>query len=182
MAKKNFETALTRLEQITSELEDGDISLLLWEAGIFSPFDILSSYPLPLGAPSDIRRIHVSLARKGNGNPYSTQPVNYRVLPEENRFEAYVSDDLRGDLYNLYPFRQTIAKGPALATLWLGNNDVLGAALSGNPNNPTPITPLGAFTEQYTDLLSMLAGGLAQRTGWDPEAETGVQPTIVFKG
>ena len=27
MAKKNFETALSRLEQITNELEDGDISL-----------------------------------------------------------------------------------------------------------------------------------------------------------
>lgn len=27
MAKKNFETALTRLEQITNELENGDISL-----------------------------------------------------------------------------------------------------------------------------------------------------------
>ncbi len=76
-------------------------------------------------------------------------------------------------------FRQTVAKGPGLATLWLGNNDVLGAALSGNPNNPTPITPIGDFTEQYTDLMSMLAGGLARRTGWDPVAQTGVQPTIV---
>ena len=27
MAKKNFETALSRLEQITGELEDGDLSL-----------------------------------------------------------------------------------------------------------------------------------------------------------
>lgn len=70
---------------------------------------------------------------------------------------------------------QAIAKGGALATFWLGNNDVLGPAMSGEPaagfGNPLSI---GAqtFQARYTATLSVLAGGLRQRNN-------GLKPTII---
>lgn len=70
---------------------------------------------------------------------------------------------------------QAIAKGGALATFWLGNNDVLGPAMSGEPaagfGNPLSV---GAqtFQARYTATLSVLAGGLRQRNN-------GLKPTII---
>ncbi|MCP4293013.1 MAG: hypothetical protein GY780_14400, partial [bacterium] len=66
-------------------------------------------------------------------------------------------------------FRAAIAKGAGLATLWIGNNDVLGGATSGNPVIGAPgagnITPAADFGVQYNILLQSLAGGLIQRNG-----------------
>lgn len=70
---------------------------------------------------------------------------------------------------------QAIAKGGALATFWLGNNDVLGPAMSGEPpagfGNPLSV---GAqtFQARYTATLSVLAGGLRQRNN-------DLKPTII---
>ncbi|HUV06600.1 MAG TPA: hypothetical protein VMX75_02655 [Spirochaetia bacterium] len=79
---------------------------MLWEEGDFSPFEILSSYPLPQGTPTDLWRTRISIVSKGTTEKSSSQPVSFRVRPEESRFEATVSDDVRGDLRNLYPFLQ----------------------------------------------------------------------------
>jgi hypothetical protein len=73
---------------------------------------------------------------------------------------------------------KAIAKGGALTTVWLGNNDVLGAATSGNPNNPVPITDINAFTAEYTAMLQTLAGGLANRNGFPPTIVTANIPSI----
>jgi len=81
-------------------------------------------------------------------------------------------------------FRQAIAKGSRLTTLWIGGNDIYLAATSGNPNNPAegglPITPVPSFQQSLTDMVALLAGGQAGRLGWDPATQTGVQPTIVL--
>ena len=72
-------------------------------------------------------------------------------------------------------FYQAVAKGGALTTLWLGNNDVLGPAMSGEPAagfGAPGSAGAQAFQADYTALLSMLAGGLRQRNN-------GLQPTIV---
>jgi lysophospholipase L1-like esterase len=70
---------------------------------------------------------------------------------------------------------QAIAKGGALATFWLGNNDVLVPAMSGEPaegfGNPGSAGAL-AFQARYTATLSVLAGGLRQRN-------YGLKPTII---
>ncbi len=72
-------------------------------------------------------------------------------------------------------FYQAVAKGGALTTLWLGNNDVLGPATSGEPaagfGNQGSAAEL-QFRADYTALLAGLAGGLAQRNN-------GLTPTIV---
>lgn len=81
-------------------------------------------------------------------------------------------------------FRQAIAKGSRLTTLWIGGNDIYLAATSGNPNDfadgGLPITPVASFQQSLTDMVALLAGGLGGRLGWDPATQTGVQPTIVL--
>lgn len=79
-------------------------------------------------------------------------------------------------------FRQAIAKGPRVLSLWIGGNDIYLGATSGNPNGAggLPITPVPQFLESLTDMVALLAGGMAGRLGWDPDTETGVQPTIVM--
>lgn len=72
-------------------------------------------------------------------------------------------------------YYQAVARGGALTTLWLGNNDVLGPATGGEP--PRGFGDFGspghrAFAADYTAMLSMLAGGLAQRNN-------GLKPTIL---
>ena len=62
-------------------------------------------------------------------------------------------------------FRQAVAQGPTLCTLWIGNNDVLGAALSGDPDIHAP-TDLTTFTTEYQTLVTTLAGGLLTRNGF----------------
>ncbi len=61
---------------------------------------------------------------------------------------------------------KAIAKGGALATMWLGNNDVLGPATSGNPAPGFGPAGAAAFQAEYTNALSILAGGLAKRNGF----------------
>ncbi len=60
---------------------------------------------------------------------------------------------------------EAIAKGARIATLWIGNNDVLGGATAGNPIVGVTVTDPSAFTTQYTTTLLTLAGGLVQRNG-----------------
>jgi len=49
---------------------------------------------------------------------------------------------------------------PTFASIWIGNNDVLGAALSGNPDR---MTPVGDFESQYGDILDNLTDGDVER-------------------
>ena len=62
-------------------------------------------------------------------------------------------------------FRQAVAQGPTLCTFWIGNNDVLGAALSGDPD-VTPPTDVTTFQTEYQTVLTTLAGGLLTRNGF----------------
>ena len=66
-------------------------------------------------------------------------------------------------------FRQTIAKGPALVTVWIGNNDALGGATSGSPVLGTNVTDPMVFEGEFRALLHSLAGGVAQRNGFPPK-------------
>lgn len=48
---------------------------------------------------------------------------------------------------------------PGIVTLWIGNNDVLGAALSGVAITGVTITPLAQFTADYQADVAAVAGG-----------------------
>lgn len=52
------------------------------------------------------------------------------------------------------PLQQVALLNPTLVLLWIGDSDVLGAALSGG--NPAMITPLSDFQARYTTLLTEL--------------------------
>ncbi|MFT5232583.1 MAG: hypothetical protein ACI9UK_001264 [Candidatus Krumholzibacteriia bacterium] len=71
---------------------------------------------------------------------------------------------------------KAIAKGAALATVWLGNNDILGAATGGNPV-PGDFDAM-QFTDDYAAMLSTLAGGLAKATGFTPTVVTANIPGV----
>lgn len=73
---------------------------------------------------------------------------------------------------------KAIAKGGALTTVWLGNNDVLGAATSGNPGVDVPLTDVTAFTMEYTAMLQTLAGGLMARNGFPATIVTANIPSV----
>jgi hypothetical protein len=55
---------------------------------------------------------------------------------------------------NTTQLQQAITLNPSLILLWIGNNDVLGAALNGG--NPALITPRADFQAQFTTLLTEL--------------------------
>lgn len=73
---------------------------------------------------------------------------------------------------------KAIAKGTALATVWLGNNDILGPATGGNPTTADLIDKLPEFTANYTAMLSTLAGGLALGNGFAPTIVTANIPSV----
>lgn len=56
---------------------------------------------------------------------------------------------------------------PTFASVWLGNNDVLGAALAGVPNGldsfPVPSTPPPLFEQQYRSVVDSLVEGGVER-------------------
>ncbi len=58
---------------------------------------------------------------------------------------------------------QAIGRGPTLVTVWLGNNDVLGAALYGGP-----ITDPTQFAADYETMISTIEDGVRTKTGFDP--------------
>jgi phospholipase/lecithinase/hemolysin len=52
---------------------------------------------------------------------------------------------------------------PTFVSLWIGNNDVLGALTSlTNPGNPLAVTPVNAFQAEYTEILDSIAAEGAQ--------------------
>lgn len=75
-------------------------------------------------------------------------------------------DDIPFTYQTASMFQQVVANGPSLLTVWVGNNDVLGPAMAGNPEGDYAPTPVPVFQAKYTALLTALAGGLMDRTGW----------------
>jgi lysophospholipase L1-like esterase len=77
-------------------------------------------------------------------------------------------------------FYQTIAKGPAMVTAWVGGNDFLFGATSGDPLGPANalITPAATFAQNYGGFLNSLAGGLLQRNGFPPTIITATLPLV----
>jgi len=75
-------------------------------------------------------------------------------------------------------FYQTIAKGPALVTAWIGGNDFLFGATSGEPIGHPAITPAATFATNYGGFLHSLAGGLLQRNGFAPTIVAATLPLV----
>lgn len=87
-----------------------------------------------------------------HGNPNGT-----RV----ERFAALVLRNIPGSPFDgTNAVTQANILQPDLVTLWIGNNDVLGAASAGVAVDGVTLTPVLAFTEKYAEVLeAMTAGG-----------------------
>lgn len=107
--------------------------------------------PLPgLGQP-----LNLDLPR-----PYDNLSVPGFDLGEALRDRARPGDDLASLILRTPAtmLEQALALEPTFALVWLGNNDVLGAATSGRVIEGVTLTPVGQFTEDYTTLVGALAG------------------------
>ncbi len=111
-------------------------------------------------------------------------PSNTLGVPGSNLFDlvlttGYIENLLAGNLNNvmhdlilripqvpdpgtgqLIPFTaltQAIAQDPTFVTLWIGNNDILGAVVAGTPIDGVSMTPLDIFQQLYGQALGALA-------------------------
>ncbi len=131
----------------------------LWE--VLNTYDSTSSYGAPYGSPNPFFDFINRASFFGNVTEHATV-TGTDGLPEDITYETASMA------------RQAIAKGPSLATVWIGNNDVLGGALGGNPvvgDDPLlggNITTFDTFQAQYSQMMQLLAGGMVQSTGFAP--------------
>jgi lysophospholipase L1-like esterase len=63
---------------------------------------------------------------------------------------------------------QAVGKGSTLVTLWIGNNDVLSGATSGNPLDGVNVTPATLFEQMYGQLLDSIDQDIQTRFGYVP--------------
>ncbi|MEN8164453.1 MAG: SGNH/GDSL hydrolase family protein, partial [Acidobacteriota bacterium] len=68
-----------------------------------------------------------------------------------------VPDPATGDLVPFTALTQAIAQDPTFVTLWIGNNDILGAAITATPIDGITMTPLDVFQQLYGQALGALA-------------------------
>lgn len=73
---------------------------------------------------------------------------------------------------------QAASLGPTLVTCWLGNNDALGGATSGEPVLGVNVTPPAAFSVMYEALLDRITEKVFNRTGFEPVIITANVPDI----
>ena len=71
------------------------------------------------------------------------------------RFPKIPNTNIDGTALN-----QAIAARPTFLTVWIGNNDILGAALAAVPIDGVTMTPVAVFQQQYRTLLATLRSQL----------------------
>lgn len=92
---------------------------------------------------------------------------------------SYFDAILRNPTFGNVTMRdQLIARGPTIATLWIGNNDILGGATDGDPVVGVNLTPAAAFEQMYTALLDDISNGISDRHGYRPVLVTANVPGI----
>jgi hypothetical protein len=84
------------------------------------------------------------------------------------RIPAVDDPDNPGEQIAFTALTQAVSQNPTFATLWIGNNDVLGAALYGTPIDGVTMTPVDTFQQLYSQAL----GGLVLLTDADVVAIT----------
>lgn len=143
-------------------------------ASVTSSLLLAAAQPTPyhnLGVPgaalADVMHAYTrytaaSYASFGKANPYFDFINRYSLfgnatVPATGSTPSYETASM---------FGQCVAKGPSLATVWIGNNDVLGGATAGTVVPGVTITDVTTFDTTYKTMLATFAGGLLKRTGW----------------
>jgi lysophospholipase L1-like esterase len=126
---------------------------LVSEPGIPTELALLTLLPGPLIAPKF----------PAQGVPINTQlprPYNNLGVPGATSVDCLATTS--GGFHDLVlrglgtAVQQAMASSPSFITLWIGNNDVLGAAVNGQAIDGVTLVPAATFREVYTQIVAAL--------------------------
>ncbi len=126
---------------------------LVSEPGIPAELTLLSLSPSPLIAPKSTSQ----------GVPVNAQvprPYNNLGVPGATSVDCLATTS--GGFHDLVlrglgtAVQQAVASGPSFITLWIGNNDVLGAAVNGQAIDGVTLVPAATFRQAYTQIVAAL--------------------------
>lgn len=124
------------------------------DPGIPAVLELKSLSPLVIGP------------KAGSGQPQNlnlNRPYNNLAVPGADVHDVVATVTDNGGLHDLIlrgigtQLQQAIALNPTFATVWAGNNDVLGAALSGRVIEGVTITPVAQFEADFKTIVNAFA-------------------------
>lgn len=124
------------------------------DPGIPATLELKSLVPLVIGP------------RGGTGQPLNlnlNRPYNNLAVPGADVHDVVATVTDNGGLHDLIlrkigtQLQQALALNPTFATVWVGNNDVLGAALSGRVVEGVTITPVAQFEADFKTIVNAFA-------------------------
>jgi lysophospholipase L1-like esterase len=132
---------------------DGFEQPLVGEPGLPSELALVSLAPVPTIAPKSTEQgapLNLGLER----------PYNNLAVPSATVQDALVTD--KGGYHDLVlrgqgsQVAQATALAPTFVTLWIGNNDVLGAVVRGRAVDGATLTPVEQFKSAYEQVVASL--------------------------
>ncbi|HEY8151286.1 MAG TPA: SGNH/GDSL hydrolase family protein [Vicinamibacteria bacterium] len=128
---------------------------LISEPGIPPEFTLVSLVPVPVIAPK-------AATAGAPKNLALARPYNNLAVPGATSIDALSRTTDAGGLHDLVlrgmgtQVQQAVALRPTAITLWIGNNDVLGAALRGRAVDGVTLTPTATFRATYGQIVAAL--------------------------
>jgi lysophospholipase L1-like esterase len=128
---------------------------LISEPGIPPEFTLVSLVPVPVIAPK-------AATAGAPRNLALARPYNNLAVPGATSIDALTRTTDAGGLHDLIlrglgtQVQQAVALRPTAITLWIGNNDVLGAALRGRAVDGVTLTPTATFRATYGQIVAAL--------------------------
>jgi lysophospholipase L1-like esterase len=128
---------------------------LISEPGIPPELTLVSLVPVPLIAPK-------AATAGAPKNLALARPYNNLAVPGATSIDALTRTTDAGGLHDVIlrglgtQVQQALALRPTAITLWIGNNDVLGAALRGRAVDGVTLTPTATFRATYGQIVAAL--------------------------
>jgi lysophospholipase L1-like esterase len=128
---------------------------LVSEPGIPPELTLVSLVPVPVIAPK-------AATAGAPKNLALARPYNNLAVPGATTVDALTRTTDAGGLHDLIlrglgtQVQQAVALRPTAITLWIGNNDVLGAALRGRAIDGVTLTPTAVFRATYGQIVAAL--------------------------
>jgi lysophospholipase L1-like esterase len=128
---------------------------LISEPGIPPEFTLVSLIPVPVVTPK-------AATAGAPKNLALARPYNNLAVPGATSIDALTRTTDAGGFHDLIlrglgtQVQQAVALRPTAITLWIGNNDVLGAALRGRAVDGVTLTPIATFRATYGQIVAAL--------------------------
>ncbi|MFL6293003.1 MAG: SGNH/GDSL hydrolase family protein [Thermoanaerobaculia bacterium] len=132
---------------------------LVSDPGIPAVLELKSLSPLTIGP------------KAGSGQPLNltlNRPYNNLAVPGADVHDVVATVTDNGGLHDLIlrgkgtQLQQALALQPTFVTLWIGNNDVLGAALSGRVIEGVTVTPVAQFEADFKTIVNAVTAAGAK--------------------